>query len=337
MGGSYWSDDDYRKKVDDKASRGVDTFAYHSAVRAGRASGVHPTLQPRGVKMRESRDSVEHPVTLPIITGLDTTGSMAVVPEQIQLALPKLMGAFLNDKASGKKYLGEAYPAIMIGAVDDYPAQVSRYEKGEGALQVGQFESGTEIDDNLTNLWLTGNGGGTYQESYDLLLYFAARHTVHDHWEKRGRKGYIFLIGDEMGYPSVEPDAVRDVIGDHLQAPIPFKTILEEATERYEVFFIIPNMTNHYTDPKLEKWWVEQLGQQHVVKLQDPNKICEMIVSLVAINEAHASLEDLETDSLVDSSMKEGLVKFAAGTIQKVSADRLPDIAGPKGSGVERL
>lgn len=35
-------------------------------------------------------------------------------------------------------------------------------------------------------------------------MYFIARHTAIDCWEKHGCKGYLFLIGDEMAYPRAD-------------------------------------------------------------------------------------------------------------------------------------
>jgi hypothetical protein len=338
MGGTAYSRDDYARRTFLRASaaktKGISmssaTFAYDDDIKSGRTKAtVHKSLDPSGVKIRESRDSKEHPVAVPIIITLDTTGSMAEVPGIIQEKLSHLMGCFLDDKASGKKYLGEGYPAIMISAVDDYPAM-----RGTGCLQVGQFESGIEIDDNLTNLWLTGNGGGTYEESYDLALYFAAHKTIHDHWEKRRRKGYMFMIGDEHGYPQVRKDQVKAIIGDTIQADIPFEEIVKEAQKRYHVFFILPNMTSHYHDDSLVKYWMKLLGQQNVIRLEDPAKICETIVGAVAICEENIGIDDLRGD--LDLGDSKALTLLARSGVSRYSDSGLPEVPG-KSSGVERL
>lgn len=342
MGGSRYSNDDYAARSflrsDIAAKKGISidaaTFGYDHDVKAGRASGVHASLNPHGVKMRESRDSDAHPVTVPIIIVTDTTGSMQQVPKMLQKSLSRLMGRFLDDKASGKRYLGDGYPAIMIAAVDDYAAQRQvGHKDGAGTLQVGQFESGLEIDDNLTNLWMTGNGGGTYSESYELALYFAARKTAHDHMEKRGRKGYLFVIGDEHAYQAVSREAISAVIGDTAQDDIPLKEIIAAASQKYYVFFVIPNMTSHYGDRALEKYWVELLGQQNVLKLEDPDKICELIAGAVAICEENIGIEDLCGDMGATLNALVPLAKSGAGAISSYSAAGL--VAA--GSGVERL
>ncbi len=292
-------------------------FAHTHAIDSGAiAAKVHDSLDPKNVKIREARDSAEHPVSVPIAILLDVTGSMQRVPAIIEAALPKLMGHFLNDKASGKRYLGDGYPAILIGAVDDYDAM-----GGAGCLQIGQFESGMEIDQMLENLWLTGNGGGTYQESYELGLYFMAKHTSHDHMDKRGKKGYLFIIGDEHAYPKLKKKEAVDIIGSGPETDMPFADVLSEAQELYHVFFVIPSMTSHYNDPTLEKWWQERVGQQNILKLQDPSKICELIVSSVAICEQHATIEDLGVDGVADASIVHSLVPLSkdsgAGAVDK--------------------
>ncbi len=345
MGGSSYSKHDYDSRSSMRSSHAaihhmsIDdaTFAHSRDIKDGTiAAKVHASLDPKGVKIREARDSDKHPVSVPVAILCDTTGSMGGVPKIIQKELSHLMGCFLDDKASGKKYLGEGYPAILIGAVDDYDAMA--HFGHNGTLQVGQFESGIEIDDNLTNLWITAMGGGTYDEDYELGLYFMARHTAHDHFEKRGRKGYIFMIGDEHAYRRLRKAVVADIIGDTLQEDMTLEEILKEAQERYHVFMIIPNMTSYYNDPELEKWWVGHLGQQNVIKLADPEKICQCIVSAVAICEEYVGLDELVADGVADKNVSGALVHLAkaAGDISRYSADGLPAVAGAPG-GVDRL
>lgn len=333
MGGSYYSRDDYSVRASVRSSTARDkgipladaVFAYSADIHSGKtAAVVHASLNPFKV-VRESRDSDAHPISVPISVFLDTTGSMADVPRMIQEKLSHLMGCFLDDKASGKKYLGEGYPAIMIGAVDDYDAMTG---KGEGCLQAGQFESGIEIDDNLTNLWLTRRGGGTYQESYELGMYFLANKTKHDHWDKRNRKGYAFFIGDEHAYDVVDAGQIKNILGDVLQSDVRTTDVIKQLKERYHVFFVIPNMTQYYNDVNLEKYWVGLLGQQNVLKLDDPGKICELIAGAVALCEEHVGIDEINADL----GKMGALVHLAKGTIATHDATGLPAIAGSGGS-----
>lgn len=341
MGNSTYSRSDYDARSTlrsaSASAKGIPiaaaTFAFDHDIKTGKtAAKVHDSLNPYKVN-RESRDSVEHPVTVPIEILLDVTGSMAGVPIIIQEKLSHLMGAFLDDKASGKHYLGDGYPAILIGAVDDYDAMPG----GDGCLQISQFESGIEVDNNLTNLWLTRQGGGTYSESYQLGLYFTARHTKHDHWDKRGRKGYCFIIGDEHAYNTINKNEVAKIIGDDLEADIELTKIIDEVQERYHCFFILPNMTSHYGDDNLVKYWEKLLGQGHCIRLEDPSKICECLVGVVAMLEGEANINDLATDLGIDGSLSKALVPLtASAAVGRYSAEGLPVLAGSVG-GSERL
>lgn len=333
MGGTTFSRDDYAARSNVRAAAGAATFAHDHDIRTGKtAASVHPSLRPYGVT-RESRDSAAHPVAVPIGILLDTTGSMGQVPGIIQKALPKLMGAFLDDKASGKRYLGDGYPAILISAVDDYRAMGGP----EGTLQVGQFESGIEIDDNLTALWITGQGGGSNQESYELGMYFYARHTIHDHFEKRGRKGYLVIIGDETCYPQVGAAQVESLIGDHLEGDLKLQQIVNEVRERYHVFFVLPNMTSNYNRDENLRHWQELIGPENVIRLEDPSKICETIVSIVAMIEEGVEIDDLKTDLGFASQSLVPLSKIVQeNRVARYSAASLPAVAGTSG-GSERL
>lgn len=334
MGGSSYSHDDYAARSAFKSFNAIPVFAHHDAIRTGKAHGVHKSLDPKGVKLRECRDSAEHPVSVPIALCNDLTGSMQAVPITLQAKEPELMGLLLKDRANGERYLGEGYPAIMIAGVDDYGSMGAN-----GALQVGQFESGLEIDDNLTNLWLTGQGGGNWGESYDLFLYFLARHTVHDHWVKRGRKGHAFVIADEPLFHSVSAKQVKDVIGDELQGDIPIAQIIEEVKSRYWLNLIIPNQTSHYMDAGLRDGWKAAIGEQNVLLLDDPTKICELVVATVAMCEGTASLDDLAKDNLATGAVHKALIPLSKVTglaMAAHSADNLPEIAGTAG-GTARL
>jgi hypothetical protein len=332
MGGSSYSRDDYATRSAFAKSTGTPTFAYNVKVHAGKAKGVHPTLSPRGVEIREARDSEAHPVSVPIALCNDLTGSMMSVPIVLQSKEPELMGLFLKDRAAGKKYLGAGYPAILIAGVDDYNAIGE-----EGALQVGQFESGIEIDDNLTNLWLTGQGGGNWGESYDLFLYFLARHTAHDHHDKRGRKGHAFVICDEPMFDHVSAEAVKDVIGDDIGEDIPIKQIVKEVQKLYHLHCIIPNQTSHYGDKDLLTRWKKYLGAQHVLELDDPTKINELLVSTVAMCEGEVSYDELVGDKLAVGAVGNALVALSkSGSVATSGVDSLPNVAG-KAGGVKRL
>src|SRR5436190_17184650 len=233
MGGTRWSDDHYKDRARRRAVAGKDAFEHDHAIKSGQADRkVHDKMNPRGVKVRESRDSDAHPESRAVGVLFDVTGSMRTVPRILQENLPRLMGLLIR-----RGFL--EHPQILIGAIGDATCDTA-------PLQVGQFESGIEIEEDLGKLFLEGGGGGHITESYELALYFMARHTALDCREKRGQRGYLFLIGDEIPYKAVKRVEVARVIGDTLQADLPIEEVLESLRQRFDVYYVIPKMTHHW-------------------------------------------------------------------------------------------
>lgn len=294
MGGSSYSDDFYHKRVATRAATGTPTFAHHDDISTGKvAARVHAALDPNGV-IRESRDSDAHPESTAIVVMFDVTGSMASVPRTLQAKLPQLMGLLLR-----KGYIKD--PQILFGAVGDF--------NGDRApLQVGQFESGIEMDDDITKIFLEGGGGGSNQESYLNSIYFAAKRTAIDCFEKRGKKGYLFVIGDEKTYDFLPKTEIESVIGltakttdgkvsaDAPQGSPTAKEVIELASEKWEIFFLIPNNTSHYNHGWLSSWWTDLLNPQHVIKVPDPEAICETIGLTIGLLEGTVDADGMRKD-----------------------------------------
>lgn len=326
MGGTNWSAKHYEDNY--RAANAIPTFAHHAAMAAAPEVDrkAHDTLNPFGVKVRESRDSEAHPESRAVAVMFDVTGSMKEVPKVLQANLPKLMGLLLR-----KGYL--EHPHILVGGIGD--ATWDRVP-----LQVGQFEAGIEIESDLTNLFLEGGGGGHLTESYELAMYFMARHTAMDCFEKRNQRGYLFIIGDEMPYPAVDPSEVAARIGDKLQAPIPTEELVRELEKMYDVYFIIPNLTSHYDHPQLHKKWVSLLGQ-NVLRLAEPGGICELIASTIGVCEGTEL--DQVTEDLKEAGTELAVIGAVAGTLRDVASGRAKkgsEIAVPDsgaGSGVTTL
>lgn len=306
MGSGVWSTDVYDAARSYRAATGASAFAYTESG----AAAVHPALDPRGVAFRESRDSDEHPESLAIAVLFDVTGSMGTVPRTLQTKLPSLLGLLLR-----KGYA--AHPQIMFGAVGDATC--------DGApLQIGQFESDNRMDDDLGRILLEGGGGGQMSESYELAMYFMARHTSIDCFEKRGRRGYLFMIGDEFAYPRVDRRLVAKVIGDDLAEDIAVEDIVAELRRMYEVYFIIPEGGYHSGDTRLRDFWRRLLGQ-HVLFLDDLDAVCETIAVTVGLSEEAISLaEGLEHLAEVGSDAGSTVARALSGLDGRDRPDETP-------------
>jgi hypothetical protein len=271
MGSGIWSTDVYDAADRYRRASGVSAFAYSD----GGARSVHPKLDPRDAH-RESRDSDEHPESTAIAVLFDVTGSMRGVPRVLQQKLPQLLG-LLTRQGYAKD------PQIMFGAIGDATCDLV-------PLQIGQFESDNRMDDDLGRIVLEGGGGGQQTESYELALYFMARHTSLDCFEKRGRRGYLFIIGDEMAYGRVKGREVRGIIGDKLREDVPLRRIVEEAQRMYDVYYLLPAGSSYAGSSTILGFWRDLLGQ-NAVELDDLDAVCETIALTVGLGEAAIDLD----------------------------------------------
>lgn len=225
---------------------------------------AHESMNPNGVTFREARDSEVHPNTVPIILGLDVTGSMGHIPhELIKEGLPKLMGGIIQG--------GVPDSALLFLGIGDH--ECDRFP-----LQAGQFESGDEeLDMWLTRTYIEGGGGGNAGESYLLAWYFAAFHTKTDAFEKRGQKGLLFTVGDEPGLKTLPASAVKEIMGSG-QHTFTHRELLIEAQRYYEVYHISVKYSDAPSQADTE--WKELLGQ-NCISILDHKEIPNIITKII--------------------------------------------------------
>jgi hypothetical protein len=284
---------------------GYGNYSYdaHAALAAGRAHQsrsevfsqrqCHALMNPKGLKVRECRDSSDHPDSLGIAFALDVTGSMGDIPHLLaKQELPKMMKLLTACDMTD--------PQLMFMAIGDATSD-------QASLQVGQFESTAELMDQwLTWSFLEGGGGGSGQESYELAFYIAAQHTDMDNWEKRKKKGYLFITGDELPYPFVSRHQVEALIGEKLDEDIPIAEVIAAAAEFYHLFFLIPDL---HRAQRCEPRWRELLGD-HTICMESPLDTCAVAASLVGLTERR--IEDL--DSLARTLSDNGISRDHVGS-----------------------
>ncbi|MFZ4931691.1 hypothetical protein [Chryseobacterium sp. Mn2064] len=225
---------------------------------------AHESMNPNGISFRESRDSEVHPNSVPIILGLDVTGSMGHIPhELIREGLPKLMGGIIQG--------GVPDPALLFLGIGDH-------ECDSYPLQVGQFESGDEeLDMWLTRTYIESGGGGNAGESYLLAWYFAAFHTRTDAFEKRKQKGLLFTVGDEPCLKTLPASAIREIMGKGQQT-YTYTELLEEAKKKYEVYHI--SVLHSDQAVRADAGWKDILGQ-NCISIEDHREIPNVIKNIV--------------------------------------------------------
>jgi hypothetical protein len=231
-----------------------------------KAGECHPSMNPLGVRYRESRDSAKHPNSVGIVFALDVSGSMGEIPQQLATkTLPTFMSSVLTVLPD---------PQVCFIAFGNAYSDRS-------PLQVAQFESEAALMDQwLSRIHLEG-GGGTLGESYDLAMYFAARHMAMDCWQKRQKKGYFFMTGDEVAFFSMLPSAVKSVVGDDIEKDPRMHETIAELQKTFHVFFLIPDAKRAETD-KCGQCWNDFLHERCIVlhSAEDTAVACALLLGV---------------------------------------------------------
>lgn len=269
-----------------------DTIATKSTREVFTSRGMKDYLNPNGVLLRESRDSEQNPQSTPIILGVDVTGSMGIIADRlVRQGLSTLIEGILDRQPVTN-------PHIMAMGIGDV-------FKDSAPLQVTQFEPDVRIIEQLTDVYLEGGGGGNAFESYDLPWYFAAQRTSIDCFEKRGKKGYLFTMGDELPPPDgLSREDIKAVFGNDDQRGYSASELLEMAEEKYQVFHIIIEQGSFARRElaNVKSKWRELLGGRAVL-LSNYNYMSEVIIAIMEVAEG-ADPQDV-VDSFQDREVKE--------------------------------
>jgi len=237
------------------------------------SSSIKAALNPKGVAVRESRDSLDNPQSTPIIVALDVTGSMGILADTIaRKGLGTLFTGIIDRKPVSD-------PHVMFMAIGDV-------ECDRSPLQVSQFEADNRIVEQLTDIYIEHGGGGNGHESYELPWYFAAFHTVHDSLIKRGKRGYLFTVGDEPIGPGLSKEDLVQFLADGAERDFTTRECLEAAQRMYDCYHIIIKEGSHASSnlKSVTETWMPLLGQ-HVIQLADHTKLSETIVSIIEVAE----------------------------------------------------
>lgn len=227
---------------------------------------------PSKIKVRESRDSKDNPLSTAIIVGLDVTGSMGYLSEEIaKNSLNKTM-LEIYDKQPVTN------PHIMFQAIGDSKSDLA-------PLQATQFEADIRIAEQLLDVYFEGRGGGNGGESYCLSWYFADTHTDIDCYNKRGKKGYIFTIGDECCHETLTRAEIKRVFGDDVERDYTAKELYQSAARKYNIFHIVMKAGAYMSQNSGKAW--EKLIPGHVIELEPTQLkyLAELFVSVMHLSE----------------------------------------------------
>jgi hypothetical protein len=265
MGGGAWTTTAYCNYVSSTRGIDADSITTKSVNQFYTARSIDPALDPKGVKIRECRDSEEHPNTIPIILALDVTGSMGSACAAVARQLDKIITGLYADVKDVE---------FMVMGIGDFV-----YDRAP--LQVSQFESDVRICDQLGKIWFEKGGGGNSFESYTAAWYFALNHTDLDCW-KRGKKGIIITMGDEPLNPYLPGRDFDRVLG-YASQDVDTMDLYNQVTEKYDVYHIIITDRESCGWRYLEmdkKSWGRVLDGQHLF-VKESTELPEVIHDIV--------------------------------------------------------
>lgn len=267
---NYMSDTGKTVKRNYKGYASSDDILNGSVQDFYKSRGLAEELNPYKV-CRECRDTEEHPNTIPVIFALDVTGSMG---ESAKVCAGKL------DEIMGELYEEVTDVEFMMMGIGDLV-----YD--HAPIQASQFESDIRILDQTGKIYFEAGGGPNLWESYTAAWYFALHNTDLDCW-KRGKKGIIITLGDEMLNPNLERNALNKSLGYLEQSDVDTKELYKEVCEKFDIWHIgITDSSSHNYKRRdgqrgedIRKSWTNVIGQGYVEgKCKDLPLLIKQIVS----------------------------------------------------------
>lgn len=220
MGGGSFTSDDYKSYTHSRG-RSYDDNTGRTSGQSFTQTEFDKSLNPKYFQLRECCNSDEHPNTIPVILGLDVTGSMGAACKECADALGVIMTSLY------KKYKDVEFCIMGIGDL--------AYDRGP--IQMSQYESDIRIAESLDKIWREGGGGGNGYESYTAAWYMGLKRTKLD-CLKQGRKGIIITMGDEPMNPYLPYRKLNDFVNANESHDINTKNLYNEAKEKFDIFHI---------------------------------------------------------------------------------------------------
>jgi hypothetical protein len=244
---------------------------------------LNEDVDPRKFKngLRESVDSVDNPNSTPVCIFTDATGSMGMLAQAVVTKFD-VVGEELRDR----KPVPDVH--VMTGVIGDAYTDSAPF-------QATQFEADIRIVEQTQKLWLSGcSGGGNGGESYALAWLFAAMQTATDSFDKRGKKGYLFTVGDEPvhGVPGstghsagVTVDQAKSILGLDIERDLSAEECLQMALRRWNCYHIVIESSSHHL-PGIHSSFGKIMPDRLIfLEGQNIDMLPEIIVSTIQVNE----------------------------------------------------
>lgn len=308
MGGGYYQASDWAKL---KNSRNLSSA--NSANQTFARRMISEELNSKFIGIRESFDSETSPNSTPVIIGFDVTGSMGFLANEIAT---KSLNKTITEILSRQTVVN---PHFMCAA----------FTSPDSPIQATQFEADIRVVKQLLDFRL----GGANRFSFDnLLWYFAAKHTEIHSMTKRGKKGILISIGDEVlgGDKNIlTPHDISNVFDDKCNTDYDLRTLYDMASEKYEIVHIVIGGNDRLVNNNPRNSYIDwrEVFPDRVARIHSSNVkyLADVIIAVIRLINGETKEEILK--SISDTNVSD-VVSYAINDMNIVcplgSASALP-------------
>lgn len=269
--------DDMRRRREEVHARGEEVFR--------RTGKLDPMVNVHGAR-RASRNAMvkdgtvavlTNGIKLPIVSATDGTGSMG---ENVAKAFHGMgrMDAMLGGLRV--RYQTDLSFAVMQDVDDHHPV-----------YQMSQWESDNRAAEHI-RLLLPDKDGGDATEDYDIGLWYLLNCTDVD-IVRYGLKGYIFVVGDQIGRGYVTDSKISTHLGHAMQGErISTGDMCQALLKQWHVFYVQVGSGGGGYRNETTSWWHERLGQDRVVIVPEPDLLAEVQAGLLYVTETRNPTKD---------------------------------------------
>ncbi|KAH3756373.1 hypothetical protein Pelo_11793 [Pelomyxa schiedti] len=290
MGGGYYGGEEEREVVSTTAtqtnSATADQLFRQHALSLGITNFTSADGSVREKRMAAQVDPMSKRLNCthrnPLIVCLDVTGSMGKFAKVMYDKLPMFYGQIMTSN-----YLAD--PAISFCAVGDAFAD-------RAPFQATDFAQGQDLDSLVTKLYLEGNGGGNYHESYELAAWYFAR--LCKVTAPGARRPLIFFTGDELCYDKVSAVHIRDYFGVDFE-DVKTENVFADLCRKADVYFLQKPYVDgspfgaEFTRQVTEQW-THLIGEGHVILMEnEPKMVADVLLGIIAL--VGGTCPDMET------------------------------------------
>lgn len=282
-----WSEATFKtREAEVKATgRGSSTFEGEQRAQAGK--GLDRLVDPKEMGVirmaknllvpQEDFFVLEFGAAMPVLSLLDTTGSMGGNVDVAFRVLPKVQNLLVQGRNA---VLARYHTQIATGVIQD---MVDRFP-----FQWSQFEPDNEVERQM-GLLVPDRNGGDLIEDYQLGL-FGAAYLTDTSIAQYGLRGYCFIVGDQIGRGEIRFRDLQKVFGPQvlekafgLNASQDIPSLAETAQKFLQNWhgFYLSVGNNEWT----LAWWRNLLGRERVIVLPCTDDLAEIQACIIGLTE----------------------------------------------------